>query len=126
MARERGDRAASNIADGRWPAELLAYAAGVIDRDLLDETFGGSRFISASRNERAQPLHSWQIVDRMAATFLTAIGPSLRIKRSQAELCSELRRLKDQVGRRLSRTAVATRGGGPRRRSWPRQRGSPS
>ena len=32
----------------------------------------------------------------MASTFLTAIGPYLRIKRRQAQLCSELRRLKDR------------------------------
>lgn len=64
--------------------------------DLFHHWFGGSRFISRSQRKRAQPLHTWQIVNRMASTFLVAIAPYLRIKRRHAELCVELRRLKDQ------------------------------
>lgn len=136
----------------RWPVELLAYAAGVIDSDgsigirldthamrvrklkagpvykervtlkqiepqavdLLHDAFGGSRFISAPKNDRAQPLHSLQIVDRMAATFLAAILPYLLIKKRQAELCIELRRLKDESRKARFAYGRGYRGGGPR------------
>lgn len=64
--------------------------------ELFHHAFGGSRFMTAPRKKDAQPLHSWQIVDRMAATFLGAIAPYLRIKRRQADLCVELRRLKEE------------------------------
>ena len=64
--------------------------------DLFQGAFGGSRFMTRPRKNNSQPLHSWQIVDRMAATFLAAIAPYLQIKRRQAELCVELRRLKDE------------------------------
>src|SRR5437899_5095386 len=59
MARERGDRAASNIADGRWPAELLAYAAGVIDRAASSRPAG--------RNVRRVALHLG-VTERACAT----------------------------------------------------------
>ena len=146
------ERATPIGADRRWPVELLAYAAGVIDSDgsigirldthamrvrkvktgpifkervtlkqiepqavdLLHEAFGGSRFISAPPNERAQPLHSLQIVDRMASTFLAAIAPYLLIKRRQAELCIELRRLKDESRQARFAYGRGHRGGGPR------------
>jgi hypothetical protein len=136
----------------RWPIELLAYAAGVIDSDgsigirldtyamrvrkldagpvykervtlrqiepqaveLFHASFGGSHFMTAPRNERAQPLHSWQIVDRMAATFLAAIGPYLRIKHRQAVLCVELRRLKDESRKARFAYGRGHRGGGAR------------
>ncbi len=65
--------------------------------DLFHHAFGGSRFVYMPRRTRAQPLHSWQIGDRRASTFLAAIVPYLHIKRRQAELCVELRRLKDQT-----------------------------
>ncbi len=146
------DATRGDTPDGRWPVELLAYAAGVIDSDgsigirldtyamrvrrlktgpvykervtlkqiepqavdLLHEAFGGSRFISAPRNERSQPLHSLQIVDRMAATFLAAIAPYLRIKRRQALLCVELRRLKDESRKARFAYGRGHRGGGRR------------
>jgi hypothetical protein len=82
--------------------------------DLLHEAFGGSRFISAPQNPRAQPLHSLQIVDRMASTFLEAILPFLLIKRRQAELCIELRRLKDESRKARFAYGRGHRGGGPR------------
>ena len=82
--------------------------------DLLHEAFGGSRFISAPQNPRAQPLHSLQIVDRMASTFLEAILPYLLIKRRQAELCIELRRLKDESRKARFAHGRGHRGGGPR------------
>jgi hypothetical protein len=82
--------------------------------ELFHGAFGGSRFMSAPRNERAQPLHSWQVVDRMAATFLAAISPYLRIKRRQAELCVELRRLKDESRKARFAYGRGHRGGGPR------------
>jgi len=82
--------------------------------DLLHEAFGGSRFISAPQNPRAQPLHSLQIVDRMASTFLEAILPYLLIKRRQAELCIELRRLKDESRKARFAYGRGHRGGGPR------------
>lgn len=82
--------------------------------DLLHEAFGGSRFVSAPRNEHAQPLHSWQVVDRMAATFLAAIAPYLRIKRRQAQLCVDLRRLKDESRKARFAYGRGHRGGGPR------------
>jgi hypothetical protein len=82
--------------------------------DLLHEAFGGSRFISAPQNPRAQPLHSLQIVDRMASTFLEAILPYLLIKRRQAELCIELRRLKDECRKARFAYGRGHRGAGPR------------
>jgi len=69
--------------------------------DLFHNAFGGSRFVYVSRVKRAQPLHCWKIGNSMASTFLAAIAPYLRIKRRQAELCVELRRLKNQAGRRV-------------------------
>ena len=71
---------------------------------LLHSVFGGSQFIAAPNRAGAQPLHCWQVVDRMAATFLGAIAPYLLIKRRHAELCIELRRLKDES--RKARFAV--------------------
>ncbi len=141
-----------DLPDVRWPVELLAYAAGVIDSDgsigirldtyamrvrrleagpvykervtlrqiepqavkLLHDAFGGSRFITAPRYERSQPLHSWQVVDRMASTFLAAIAPYLRIKRRQAQLCVELRRLKDESRKARFAYGRGHRGGGRR------------
>jgi hypothetical protein len=82
--------------------------------DLFHASFGGSRFMTEPRNERAQPLHSWQIVDRMAATFLAAIGPYLRIKRRHAELCVELRTLKDASRKARFAYGRGHRGGGRR------------
>ncbi len=138
--------------EDRWPVELLAYAAGVIDSDgsisihldtyamrvrkldtgpvykervslsqiepqavdLLHESFGGSRFVTAPQRVNSQPLHRWQLVDRMAATFLGAIAPYLRIKRRQAELCIELRRVKDQSRKARFAYGRGHRGGGRR------------
>jgi len=74
--------------------------------DLFHHAFGGSRFIYTPRMKRAHPLHSWKIGNSMAATFLAAIAPYLRIKLRQAELCVELRRLKSQTGT----TVIPSRG----------------
>jgi len=82
--------------------------------ELFHHAFGGSRFMTVPRKKNAQPLHSWQIVDRMAATFLGAIAPYLRIKRRQAELCVELRRLKDESRRARFAYGRGHRGSGRR------------
>lgn len=70
--------------------------------DLLKATFGGHR--GTASNRHGQPLHHWQVVDRVAAAFLVDVLPYLRIKRRQADLCLELRRLKEES--RQARFAV--------------------
>jgi hypothetical protein len=81
--------------------------------DLFTEEFGGSRFIYTPKRPGCLPLHSWQIVSRMAANVLVGVLPYLRIKRTQAELCLELRQLKDE-------SAKARFASGGRKGSWER------
>lgn len=134
-------------------AEVLAYAAGVIDSDgsigIQRETwpmrvhrasqptfservtirqiepeavdfihlhFGGSRYVIRYRGERSerQPLQSLVLADRKASALLTAALPHLRIKRAQAELCLELRRLKEESRRARFAYGRGHRGGGRR------------
>jgi hypothetical protein len=82
--------------------------------DLFHDAFGGSRFVSPPQRVNSQPLHRWQVVDRMAATLLAAVVPYLRIKRRQAEICIELRRLKDESRRARFAFGRGHRGGGRR------------
>lgn len=64
--------------------------------DLFHRAFGGSRFVSTSRRPGARPLHGWRVTHRRACALLEATLPYLRIKRTQAQLCLALRRLKDE------------------------------
>jgi hypothetical protein len=72
--------------------------------DLLHETFGGYRFTSSPSAKRGRPLHGWEVTNRKASTALTALLPSLRIKRGQAENCLALRKLKQRSA--VERVAV--------------------
>lgn len=81
--------------------------------DLFHAVFGGSRFVYTPRRKRAHPLHSWQIGDRRASILLAALAPYLRLKRRQADLCVELRRLKDQRGIRRVGLEPGQAGDGP-------------
>lgn len=62
--------------------------------DLAHSLFGGYRFINDPNAKRGKPLHGWQVTDKKATVFLEAILPFLRIKKSQALTCLELRSLK--------------------------------
>lgn len=63
--------------------------------DLLRETFGGYRGITASSTPRGKPLHSWQVTDLKAVACLQALRPFLRVKAAQAENALALRVVKD-------------------------------
>lgn len=74
--------------------------------DLIHEYFGGSRGVAAPSKKpkrkpkwKRQPLQSLALGDRKATALLSAVFPYLRIKRRQAELCLEMRRLKDESRR---------------------------
>jgi hypothetical protein len=82
--------------------------------DLFHQEFGGSRFTSPPQRANSQPLHRWQVVDRMAATLLLELIPYLRIKRRQAQICVELRELKDASRRARFAFGRGHRGGGRR------------
>ncbi len=84
--------------------------------DFLHEHFGGSRGLIRYRGTRLnrQPLHSLVFGDRRASQLLSAVLPYLRIKRRQAELCLELRRLKDASRQARFAYGRGHRGGGKR------------
>ena len=79
--------------------------------DFLHGYFGGSRGVIRYRESkrRQQPMQSLTIADRKASAVLAVVAPYLRIKRRQAELCLEMRRLKEE-----SRQARFARGRGHR------------
>ena len=62
--------------------------------ELLRDVFGGSIGIQKPSARNGKPLYSWQVTDRKAATAAEMLLPYLRIKRQQAEILLELRRLK--------------------------------
>lgn len=85
--------------------------------DFLHSHFGGSRGVirygdGARRNR--QPLQSLVVGDRRASRLLAAVSPYLRIKRGQAELCLELRRLKEESRRARFAYGRGHQGGGRR------------
>lgn len=80
---------------------------------LLHQTFGGHRGVTRGK-DRKQPLQRWQIGDRGAASCLTLVQPYLRIKRRQADLCLEMRRLKEESKRARFAVGRGHRGGGKR------------
>lgn len=84
--------------------------------DLLHQQFGGCRsvIISKSKKRRRQPLQSLVIADRKAGRVLAAVLPYLRIKRQQAELCLEMRRLKEESRKARFAYGRGHRGGGKR------------
>ena len=61
---------------------------------LLQDTFGGSLRVDAPSTPNGRNLYAWQVTDLRAVECLKAILPYLRVKRSQAENCLTLRRLK--------------------------------
>lgn len=84
--------------------------------DFLHSHFGGSRGVIRYRGARRnrQPLQSLVVGDRRASRLLTAVARYLRIKRGQAELCLELRRLKEESRRARFAYGRGHRGGGRR------------
>jgi hypothetical protein len=85
--------------------------------DLLHRHFGGCRSVVTYRKKnstKAQPLQSLQLVDRQASRLLCAVLPYLRIKKAQAELCLEMRRLKDESRKARFAYGRGHRGGGKR------------
>lgn len=84
--------------------------------DLIHAHFGGSRGVIRYRGDRQerQPLQSLVIGDRKATALLKAVIPYLRIKREQALLCLELRRLKDESRRARFAYGRGHQGGGRR------------
>jgi hypothetical protein len=64
--------------------------------ELLAATFGGRVAIAASRSSRYRPLMTWNLQDGRAASAVEALLPFLVVKRGEAELLLELRRLKAQ------------------------------
>jgi hypothetical protein len=63
--------------------------------DLLHGLFHGYRGMNAPSSKAGRPLHSWQVTDLRAATFLQAIRPFLLIKAAQADNALALRVVKD-------------------------------
>lgn len=82
--------------------------------DFLHGAFGGCRSVIAAKRPNQQALQSLQLVDRQAARLLTAVLPYLRIKRAQAELCLEMRKLKEESHRARFAHGRGHRGGGRR------------
>lgn len=82
--------------------------------DLLHEFFGGCRSVISGRRANQQPLQSLQLVDRQAARLLTAVRPYLRIKLGQADLCLQLRELKEESRRARFAYGRGHRGAGKR------------
>lgn len=88
------------------PADLAAarcietISLGQIDVgvvDLFHRSFGGTRFVSKSKRQEARPLHCWRLTHRRACLLLERALPYFLIKRRQAQLCVEFRRLKDRT-----------------------------
>lgn len=82
--------------------------------DLVHSMFGGYRSVIRGRRANQQPLNSVQLVDRQATRLLMAVMPYLRIKRGQAELCLELRQLKEESRRARFAIGRGHKGGGKR------------
>jgi len=68
--------------------------------DLGHRLFGGYRFTEDPSAKRGKSLHGWQVTDKQAVALIKAVLPFLRIKRRQAEICLELRKLKIQSAKR--------------------------
>lgn len=81
--------------------------------DLVHTLFGGCRSVINGKTKR-QKLQSVQLVDRQACSLLAATLPYLRIKRHQAELCLEMRVLKEESRRARFAVGRGHRGGGKR------------
>lgn len=97
----------------------LAYTAGIVDGEgcitiqkgemstiickvtntnqslveWLKNEYGGSVQKGFSKNKNAKPAYGWYIKSKKAAVFLYLLVPYLRMKKEQAEICLELRRL---------------------------------
>jgi hypothetical protein len=83
--------------------------------DLIHQYFGGSRGVHRGpRKRNGQPLQSLAIGDRKACVLLRVVLRYLRIKRRQAELCLEMRRLKDESRRARFAPGRGHAGGGKR------------
>ncbi len=62
---------------------------------LLKEHFGGSYGIQKADTPNSHPIYKWSATDKQAVACIKAILPYLRIKRKQAEILLELRKLKE-------------------------------
>ncbi len=63
--------------------------------DILRDTFGGYRGITAPSTPRGKPLHSWQVTDLKAVACLQALRPFLHVKTAQADNALALRVVKN-------------------------------
>jgi len=63
--------------------------------ELLKSCFGGSYQIQKSASTNGRPIHHWQVTDRQAVACARVLLPYLKVKRKQAILLLELRRLKE-------------------------------
>lgn len=63
---------------------------------LFKQCFGGSYGISKSPSTNGKPVYHWEVRNRQAVTCVKSVLPYLIIKRRQAELILELRKLKEQ------------------------------
>ena len=61
---------------------------------LLHKYFGGYYRIDKPSSRHGKPLYAWSVTDRKAISCVTILLPYLRVKKAQAELLIELRRLK--------------------------------
>jgi hypothetical protein len=62
---------------------------------LLKEYFGGSYAVYKPGTPRSKPIYRWQVTDKQAVELIRTILPFLTIKRRQALVALELRRLKE-------------------------------
>ena len=62
---------------------------------LLKEYFGGSYHVDKAAAPNRKPIYRWQATDKNAILCVNAVLPYLKIKREQAELLLELRKVKE-------------------------------
>lgn len=80
--------------------------------DLFAKTFGGHTSLTKSKVANHRDLVSWSIYDRKAEAAIEALFPYLIIKRREAALLLQLRRLKAEGKKGLTEWTHRTRGPG--------------
>jgi len=63
---------------------------------IFSDTFGGSYYREAPHADKGKPLYCYQVSDRNACRILRELLPYLQVKKRDAELVLELRKLKEQ------------------------------
>ncbi len=64
---------------------------------LFSDTFGGSYYREAPHADKGKPLYAYQVSDRSACRIIKQLLPYLKVKKRDAELVLELRKLKEQL-----------------------------